>query len=83
MAKTRRHKTNRSPVNPYGRNTAVAVLKQGTGVKVNGFRDDATKIQKNKDAKPIWVGRQYTGVNRGKVYPYAGKKRGGGEAAAE
>jgi hypothetical protein len=34
-------------------------------------------MQPDKDATPVFVGRIYTGVPRGKAYPYAGKKRGG------
>jgi len=31
----------------------------------------------DRKPKPVFVGRQYTGVARSKVYPYAGVKRGG------
>ena len=37
----------------------------------------AAKTVGDRKPKTIFVGRQYTGVARSKVYPYAGKKRGG------
>lgn len=78
MAKTRRHKMNRSPKTAYSGNIAPAVVTQGFRVKVAGHRTaEGSKMVPSKDAKPIFVGREYTGVNQGKTYPYAGAKRGG------
>jgi hypothetical protein len=65
MPKTRRTKINRSPLRPF-RNAMAVVLNNGE------------KKKKHKDAKPRFEGVVLTGIPRGKVYPYAGKKRGGG-----
>jgi hypothetical protein len=77
MAKTKRHKINKSPKVGFA-NAKLAVCSQGFRIACNGHRTaEGTKMQPNKDATPVFVGRRYTGVPRGKVYPYAGKKRGG------
>lgn len=78
MAKTRRKKMNTSPRTPYGQQCKPAFLEAGIRVKVKGHRTaPGTKMQPDKDAKPVYVGRVYTGHNKGKDYPYAGAKRGG------
>lgn len=66
MAKTRRHKTNRSPRKVFGRNVEPVVLE-------NGER----KRSANAGSKIVRVGTVLTGKNMGKVYPYAGAKRRG------
>lgn len=67
MAKTRRTKQNRSPIKPYKNAKAFVAV--------------AGEVEKaNKDAKPIFVNRQYTGVARSKPYPYRSAKRGGTDA---
>lgn len=79
MAKTRNKKQNRSPISAFGNSTA-RVVTSGFRVKVAGHRTrggDDTKMVLSKDATPVFVGRVYTGVPRGKQYPYAGKKRSG------
>jgi hypothetical protein len=35
-----------------------------------------TKMPFPHGGTPFWVGRMYTKVNKGKVYPYNSKKRG-------
>lgn len=40
----------------------------------------AAKMVGDVKPKAIFVGRQYTGVGRGKAYPYRSKKRGAPEA---
>lgn len=78
MAKTRRKKINSSPRTPFGPNVAAYVVEQGIRVKVKGHRTaEGTKMQPDAKARPVHVGRTYTGKNMGKVYPYAGVKRGG------
>lgn len=80
MAKTRRKKINRSPRgNP---NSTLAVVEKGALVRTSGFRTEGNEPRPDKEARPVFVGRVYTGVARGKVYPYAGAKRGGGNADA-
>jgi hypothetical protein len=75
MAKTRRKKQNRSPKgNPQ---IQYAVVETGMLLKVAGHRSDPKKLIPSKVAKPVNIGRVYTGINKGKVYPYAGAKRGG------
>lgn len=75
MAKTRRKKTNRSPTKNQQIN--LFVVEQGERIAVDGHRTAESKMQPNKKATPVFVGRTYTGVNKGKVYPYASAKRGG------
>lgn len=77
MAKTKRRKQNRSPAQPF-RNATAHVLEAGLHIQVAGHRaaEGAKQIASVK-AKPVFIGRSYTGVPRGKQYPYAGKKRGG------
>lgn len=75
--KTRRKKINRSPKNIYGRNCTPAVVEQGFLTTTKGHRVEGKLMQKDVKAKPAFVGREYTGVNGGKKYPYAGAKRGG------
>jgi hypothetical protein len=78
MAKTRRHKINRSPGTPFGRHCRAAVVEQGSQMKTTGARKEITETKgAGKDAKPIHLGRVYTGVPKGKLYPYRGEKRGG------
>lgn len=77
MAKTRRKKINRSPGTPYGRNTRAAVVEKGNVIKTSGVRKVLNETKGSKDAKQVHVGRHYTGVPKGKIYPYAGRKRGG------
>lgn len=75
MAKTRRKKINRSPQRIF-KNSRVVVAEEGFGVKVAGFRAEGNQVAAKGDkVKAIHVGRQYTGVPRGKTYPYASKKR--------
>lgn len=75
MAKTRRTKTNRSPKNSSP-NVRFAVVEEGIKVKIKGHRTaPGSKMQPDKDARPVFLGRVYTGVNRGKSYPYASEKR--------
>lgn len=72
MAKTRRRKQNKSPKNPFG-NSRARVVTDGALVRVAGHRTD--KIVLSPHARPVHVGRVYTGLPRGKAYPYAGAKR--------
>lgn len=83
MAKTRRKKINRSPKG-LGGNVDLAVVENGILIKTTGFRaEGGTKGAKaGADARPVFIGRTYTGKPRGKAYPYAGAKRGGGNAPA-
>lgn len=77
MAKTRRKKINKSPAKPF-RNSKPIVIAQGSNVKVQGYREGGGQVAAKGDkAKPVFIGRVYTGVARGKKYPYAGAKRGG------
>jgi hypothetical protein len=77
MPKTRRKKINKRPLKLY-QNSKVIVVEQGMGVKVAGYRSEGKQVAaKGESAKAIHIGRVYTGVSRGKTYPYAGKKRGG------
>lgn len=76
MAKTKRKKLNRSPIRNQQIN--LSVVEQGFRIACNGHRTaDGSKMLPNKDARPVFVGRVYTGENKGKVYPYASRKRGG------
>lgn len=78
MAKTRRKKINSSPRTPFGPNVKAFVIDEGIRVKIKGHRTaPGSKMQPDKDARPVHVGRVYTGKAKGKVYPYAGVKRGG------
>lgn len=78
MPKTRRHKLNKSPRTILGRNCQVVAVEQGSRMKTTGIRKVVTETKgAGKDAKPVFVGRTYTGINTGKVYPYASKKRDG------
>lgn len=76
MSKTKRHKINKSPAIGF-RNAKLAVVSQGFRIACNGHRtaEHGGKMQPNKDATPVFIGRRYTGVPQGKVYPYASKKR--------
>lgn len=77
MAKTRRHKINRSP-KIGSRNIELRVAEQGFRVQVAGHRTaEGSRMIPSKNAKPVFVGRVYTGENTGKTYPYASKKRSG------
>lgn len=81
MPKTRRTKTNRSPL-IGSRNIALAVVEDGVRVKVKGHRTaPGSKMIPDKDAKPVFVGRVYTGVNTGKKYPYASARQKGAARA--
>jgi hypothetical protein len=76
MAKTRRKKINKQgPLK--SRNIKLFIANPGERVQISGAREDASKQKPSKSATPIFLGRQYTGVNRGKVYPYASAKRRG------
>lgn len=82
MAKTRRKKINKSPTKLF-QNSEVRIVEQGFGIKTAGYRAKGKQIAaKGEGVKPVFVGRQYTGVPRGKTYPYAGKKRNGDIYAA-
>lgn len=83
MAKTRRHKQNRSPGTPYGRNVSAAVVEKGSLIKTSGVREVLNETKGSTGAKPIHVGRTYTGVPKGRTYPYASAKRGNKPIAAE
>lgn len=80
MAKTKRHKTNRSPRKLFA-NSEVRVVVAGQQINCNGHHAGDTivamKTTPNAKAKPIFVNRRVTGVPAGKIYPYAGAKRGG------
>lgn len=81
MAKTRRRKMNRSPVGFGSHNVELRIVEPGFRVQVAGHRTAAgSKMIPSKGAKPVIVGRTYTGKNTGKVYPYAGIKRSGASA---
>jgi hypothetical protein len=75
MAKTRRKKLNRSPIKNQQIN--LFVVEEGARIACNGHRMPPKKMSPNAKAKPVFVGRVYTGVNKGKEYPYASAKRGG------
>lgn len=76
MPKTRRKKINKSPTKLY-RNSNVVVAEAGFGVKVAGYRTKGKQIAaKGENAKGIHIGRQYTGVPRGKTYPYGSQRQG-------
>lgn len=79
--KTRRKKINASPRTIYGRQSRPVVMAKGATIKTTGVRAkrDETKGA-GKDAKNIFVDRTYTGINKGRNYPYAGAKRGGTSA---
>lgn len=74
MAKTRRKKINKSPLKIF-KNSRVMVVDNGVGVKTGGYRTKGKQVA-SKDAKPIHIGRVYTGVPRGKTYPYGSKRQG-------
>lgn len=79
MAKTKRTKRNKSPRAIFP-NSKAYVVEAGFRIACNGHRaaeNGLMKTQPNAKATAIFVGRQYTGVPRGKTYPYAGQKRGG------
>lgn len=81
--KTRRRKMNRSPVGFGSQNVALRTVEKGFRVQVAGHRTaEGSKMIPSKDAKPVFVGRVYTGENQGKAYPYASKKRGGAGVSA-
>lgn len=83
MAKTRRKKINKRPTKIF-KNSKVIVVENGMGVKVAGYRSEGKQIvAKGETVKAIHIGRVYTGVNYGKTYPYAGKKRGGATPGAD
>lgn len=81
MPKTRRHTTNKSPLKPFANSKAV-ILNQGVQVAVAGYRAEGKQVKANPGATAIAIGRVYTGVARGKTYPYASVKRGGEDPAA-
>ena len=63
---------------PFGRNVQVVAVQAGHTVRTTGIRENGSGLANApKAAQPIHVGRVYTGINKGKVYPYASKKRGG------
>lgn len=68
MAKTRRVKRNTSP--RKNQQITLVVVEEGSRYAA----------RKDNEAKPVFLGRVYTGINKGKVYPYASTKRGGGAA---
>jgi hypothetical protein len=76
MPKTRRTKKNVSPKTIYGQHSKPFVIEQGIRIAVAGHRAEGKKQIAAPKAKPVFVGRQYTGQNKGKVYPYASTKRG-------
>ncbi len=80
MAKTRRTKRNRSPQKVY-RNAKTFIAVAGERVAVKGVRSEGPQVPHkpvgDRKARPVFLGRQYTGVARSKVYPTHGKKRGG------
>ena len=77
MPKTRRKKINKSPQKIF-RNSKVMVVEEGFGIRTAGYRATGKQVAaKGEKVKGVHVGRVYTGVPRGKTYPYAGKKRGG------
>lgn len=76
MAKTRRKKINHSPLK--NQQIQLAVIAPGVLVRTVGLRKEGPqKAGVPKDARPVFVGRVYTGINRGKSYPERGKKRSG------
>jgi hypothetical protein len=76
MAKNRSKRQNRCP--QKNSQIRLVAVEAGHLLRTNGFRTDNTKmVAAAKDATPVFVGRVYTGINKGKVYPYASKKRGG------
>jgi hypothetical protein len=76
MAKTRRKKINKSPLKAF-QNSRPVVVEQGFGVKTAGYRAKGKQVSaKGADAKAIHIGRVYTGVPRGKTYPYSGPYSG-------
>jgi hypothetical protein len=80
MAKTRRKKINTSPRTVFGRQSRPAAVEAGHRIKTSGIRKKPEETKKaSADAKPIFISRVYTGVNKGRVYPYAGAKRGGAQ----
>ncbi len=83
MAKTRRHKINRRPSTVFGSQSAPRVVEQGSRFTTSGVREKLidSKPAPSKTAKPVFVTRVYTGLNKGKTYPYASAKRGGTPAA--
>jgi hypothetical protein len=77
MPKTRRTKKNVSPKTIYGQHSAPFVVEQGLRLGIAGIRSkEGEKQIPAPKAKPVFIGRQYTGQNKGKVYPYASTKRG-------
>ena len=64
MAKTRRKRINRSPKG--NQNSTLAVVEKGVLVRTNGFRTEGGEARAGADARPVFVGRTYTGVARGK-----------------
>lgn len=80
MAKTKRtKKSGKAPL--HSRNITLLVAEQGERVQLAGGARKDRAVKSNPNAKPVFLGRTYTGVNRGKVYPYASKKRGGAPEA--
>jgi hypothetical protein len=75
--KTKRTKR-RNPKGPlYSQNISVHVVAPGEQVRLAGGARKDEPVRHDSKSKPVFLGRTYTGVNRGKAYPYAGKKRGG------
>jgi hypothetical protein len=77
MPKTHRQRRHKGPQPAYSRNIKIFVAVPGEQVKLAGGARKDQPVKSGKDSKPIFLGRQYTGVNRGKVYPYRSAKRGG------
>ena len=66
--------------------TKVVRVRDDTGKRVTSVRSVAIEDQlpaPGEKIKTVFLGRQYTGIPRGKVYPYAGAKRGGTPPPAE
>jgi hypothetical protein len=59
--------------------TVVSRVTDESGKRLSSVRLTENVVQKPAvaTAKPIYAGRQYTGVARSRSYPYAGVKRGG------
>lgn len=80
--KTRRTKQNRSPLTAFGRHVKPVAVDQGHRLKTTGARKVLSETKgAGKDAKPVFIGRVYTGMNTGKKYPYASTKRQGSAQA--
>lgn len=81
MAKTHRKKINTSPRTVFGRNSRPVVVNKGALIKTSGVRSVVEETKGSKDGKNIFVSRIYTGIPKGKLYPYRSEKRGGAPGA--